>query len=68
MKLVISSATCLKSKPENPDLLKEDQKVFFEVGQWLEVEKACEYPMGHYQIVWEGQTWYCRKINSFLED
>lgn len=67
MKLVISSDTFLKTQPENPDLLGDNAKIPVQVGEWLEVEKVCEYPLGHWQISWKSMIWYCYKINAFVE-
>lgn len=67
LKLVISNDTFLKSKPENPNLLRDEEKIPLTVGEWLEVQKACEYPLGHYQVEWDNRVWYCYKVSSFIE-
>ena len=68
LKLVISSDTFLKSRPENPDLLGEAEKLPVFVGDWVEVETGCEYPLGHYQVKFDNAVWYVFKRNAFLED
>lgn len=68
MKLVICNATYLKSAPENPARLPEDDKIPVDVGDWIEIEKGCEYPKGHYQVKIDGKHWYCFKPFARIED
>lgn len=68
MKLIISSDTYLKRRPERPDFLADEDKIPLQVGDWLEIEVGAEYPKNHYQVKIDGEKWYCYKFNSFLED